>query len=111
MKENRKVIIFFIVALFMVGLLLVMVVGGKDPAVQEAVVMPPTEASVGDNVQTEDMTEPVAASEETETEPTDKELAPDAESPALKTGLESTNPAGVNLANGDIQLIEMFAFW
>ena len=111
MKDNRKVVIFFIAALFIVGVLVVMVVGRKEPAVQEAAVIPTAEVRAGENSQTEDTAIPVAASEETEPEPTVVESAPETAAPALKTGLESTNPAVVNLANGDIQLIEMFAFW
>ena len=31
--------------------------------------------------------------------------------PTARTGLESTDPGTVNLASGQIQLIEAFAFW
>jgi len=31
--------------------------------------------------------------------------------PTPRAGLESTDPATVHLASGDIQLIEFFAFW
>ena len=31
--------------------------------------------------------------------------------PTARTGLESTDPGTVNLASGEIQLIEAFAFW
>lgn len=31
--------------------------------------------------------------------------------PVLKTELEATDPSTVNLASGEIQLIEFFAFW
>lgn len=31
--------------------------------------------------------------------------------PPIKTGLVATNPSTVNLASGDLQLIEFFAFW
>ena len=34
-----------------------------------------------------------------------------ADPPPLKTGLVATNPSEVNLASGDLQLIEFFAFW
>jgi len=111
MKDNRKVVIFFIVALFIIGVLVVMVVGRKEPAVQEVTVIQPTEVSVEEKVQAEDTAVPTLASEETKPDPTVAESSPEAAAPALKTGLESTNPAAVNLANGDIQLIEMFAFW
>jgi len=31
--------------------------------------------------------------------------------PTPRTGLESTDPATVNLASGEIQFVEVFAFW
>jgi hypothetical protein len=31
--------------------------------------------------------------------------------PDVKTGLEATNPAEVQLASGKVQLVEFFAFW
>ena len=111
MKDNRKVVILIAVALFIVGGLVVMVVGRKDPAVLELPVSAPTETSVVENNQTENTQVPVDASEDTDPEPTVAEAAPELVIPAVKTGLESTNPATVNLTNGDIQLIEMFAFW
>jgi len=33
------------------------------------------------------------------------------EPPAIKTGLEATNPSTVTLASGEIQFVELFAFW
>ncbi|NOQ39016.1 MAG: hypothetical protein GQ562_01750, partial [Anaerolineales bacterium] len=31
--------------------------------------------------------------------------------PTARAGLESTNPETVKLASGDIQFVELFAFW
>jgi hypothetical protein len=39
--------------------------------------------------------------------PSPEEISP----PPLKTELEATDPSEVNLASGDLQLIEFFAFW
>ena len=111
MKINRKVVVFVVAALFIVGILAVMVVDRKDPAMQVTVAVAPTEASVVENIQSESTQVVVDVLEETEPEPTVAEQVPEVVAPVPKTGLESTNPAAVNLANGDIQLIEMFAFW
>ena len=31
--------------------------------------------------------------------------------PSTRTGLEATNPAALNLASGEVQFVEFFAFW
>ena len=53
-------------------------------------------------------TEVVQAGEVT---PSGDTESPSASIPTARAGLEGTDPGTVNLASGEIQLIEAFAFW
>ena len=44
-------------------------------------------------------------------DPTQTEIVEMQILPTPRPGLEGTDPATVNLANGEIQLVEVFAFW
>ena len=46
-----------------------------------------------------------------EAEPTAVPESPASAVPTARAGLESTDPATVNLASGQLQLVEVFAFW
>lgn len=41
----------------------------------------------------------------------DDSAAPPAGNPTPRSGLEATDPGGVKLASGRVQLVEFFAFW
>lgn len=86
---------------------------------------PPTESSIGDLDIESQEGYPYPAPSDGDSVPENQELdsipptlgypSPDNDSvanvPVLKTELEATDPSSFNLASGDIQLVEFFAFW
>ena len=111
MKDNQRNLIFIIVGVLVVAIFAVIVFGRKGPVVSE-----PTK-NVAEVVSDQelDASENVEVVEETSvrvTEIPQEEIQEAAvEAPILKTELVSTDPSTVVLANDDIQLIELFAFW
>ena len=89
MRDKRKISILFGLAIFIIALPIIFVVSRKVPVLKEL--------TGGKAAETADSVEVVQDT--------------GAAVPAVRTGLESTNPATVKLASGDIQLIELFAFW
>jgi len=110
MKDSRITIAIILAVLVVGGITTFVVLGNKDPVSEE------NEIPAIAEVQLKDTAVPVAT-KIVETE----EIAQDSETtvpavenvdlPTVRSGLESTNPASVNLASGDLQLIEFFAFW
>ena len=110
MKDNRITIAILLAVLVVVVIMAFVVFGDKETVSEQNGVPAIAE------VQLEDTTVPVETGIiETEEVTQDSETAvPAVENivlPTVRTGLESTNPASVNLASGDLQLIEFFAFW
>lgn len=68
-----------------------------------------TEAVEPTGVPSTDTAEP-APPTPTEAEPAETGGLPEFQ-PSNRTGLEATNPASVNLSNGELQFVEFFAFW
>ena len=111
MRNNRKILILIGVLVFTIILTAVFVVSGRDPVVKEQTVQATTEVSsvedfTGEKTETAEVSFVLAVSETSEADQNS-----DAEVPTARAGLESTNPEEVKLASGDLQLIELFAFW
>jgi hypothetical protein len=113
--EKRKLIIWVVIGVFLVGGIGYIVwpktapdsVGEgtettEQPAATEQVVIEPSPTR-GD----------VGSDGVTETQPPTSEavVATEIPKPTPRQGLVSTDPQTVNLASGDIQLVELFAFW
>ncbi len=105
MKEKNKILIVLVTVFFLVGIVMVVIVeGNKDsgravnqPEGIEEITANDTEISAIDDQQAADPTLTVVVEEQI--------------IPTPRSGLESTDPATVSLASGEIQLIEVFAFW
>lgn len=111
MRNNRKILILIGVLVFAIVLSAVFVVSRRDPVVKEQTVQATTEVSsvedfTGEKTETTEVSSVVATSETPEADQN-----ADAAVPTARAGLESTNPDEVKLASGDLQLIELFAFW
>lgn len=106
------------VVIFGVSLLAVMTlsaclgaqVSDVDTAPQAAAVQPAEQQEVdAADLPTEVPQE--AEMPESESEPEQAEAVAESPPPVLKAGLEATDPGTVSLASGDVQLIELFAYW
>ena len=106
MKEKNKIIGVFIVALLIFGIAVVFVVSGRNERTEQ---ITDQSAQVEEIVLTD--TEIPATDIKEAAEPTVKAVVEEQAPPAPKAGLESTDPATVNLASGQLQLVEVFAFW
>ncbi len=111
MRDNRKILILVGVLVIAIVLSAVFVVSRRDPVAKEQTVQATTEVSsaenfTGEKTETSEVSSVVATSETQEAEQN-----ADAAVPTARSGLESTNPDDVKLASGDLQLIELFAFW
>jgi hypothetical protein len=110
MSDKQKVFILIAAALFVIAVVIVLVIGRGETSTSEVAVIPTTEMSM----QSATPEKTVVAVEETDgdqPETITDEMASEVEVPPAKTELSGTDPATVNLASGDIQLIEVFAFW
>ena len=110
MTDNRRLIAIVIVLVFIVGGGIVFLTGNRGTA--------PTEDISDSSVVTSTSVAPVETeaavvpdTEVVEEEPKLEETAEEVMVPTPKAGLVSTDPAVVNLASGEIQLVEFFAFW
>ncbi len=111
MRDKRKISILFGLAIFIIALPIIFVVSRKVPVLKEltggkAAEIISVEAPEPDNSEAVDF---LLAAETADSVEVVQDTG--AAVPAVRTGLESTNPATVKLASGDIQLIELFAFW
>ena len=106
MRENSKILIVIIVAVLLVGIAGAFVVFPRSKGSEQVETNP---AIVEEAVVTDSE---VLATEVQETaDPTQSEVVDEQIIPTPRSGLESTNPATVNLTSGEIQLVEVFAFW
>lgn len=105
MKENNKILIVLFTIILLVGIAAIFIVGGnKDSKLAIAQTEVVKEVTAAD-------TEMPAADDQPEVDPTQAEVVEEQILPTPRTGLSSTDPATVNLASGEIQLVEAFAFW
>jgi len=111
MIDNRKRSILIGLAFFIIVISVIFIVSRKDRMVKEL-----KGGKTAETITVE--VNEVDYSEAVEVLPAE-EIADSAEViqdvgaavPTARIELESTNPATVKLASGDIQLIELFAFW
>ncbi len=106
MKEKNKIISVFIIVLLIIGIAVVFVITGRSEG---------TEQITDQSVQVEEIvladTEIPATEIKEAAEPTERTVVEEHTPPTPRAGLESTDPATVNLASGQLQVIEVFAFW
>ena len=111
MREKRKNSILIGVAVFIIVLSVVFVVNRRDPVVVELVIESTRETNSVETFVPEN-TKPIEVSPKEGTiDTTENILDAVLVIPTARTGLESTNPETVKLASGDIQFVELFAFW
>ncbi len=111
MRDSRKILIMIGAAVFIIVLSVVLVVSSRDPVVKELAVDLAAETSTVEDFGPEKPeTIDILNAEEA---PGSTEAAQDVVTavPTARAGLESTNPETVKLASGDIQFVELFAFW
>ena len=106
MREKNKLIGVLLVALLFIGIAAVLVVTGRSEKPEQV---------IDQSVQVEEIvladTEIPATEIQEGSEPTEEVVVEEQAPPAPRAGLESTDPATVNLASGQLQLVEVFAFW
>ena len=106
MKEKNKTIGVLVLALILIGFAVVFVITGRSEK---------SEQITEQITQVEDIvvadTEVPATDIQESSESTEEAVIEEQAPPAPRTGLESTDPATVNLASGQLQLVEVFAFW
>lgn len=105
MRENNKILIVIIMAVLLVGITVVFVVFPRSKGSEKVVTHP----VMAEEVIVSDTEMPATKVQDT-AEPTQSEVGKQI-NPTLRADLESTDPATVNLASGEIQLVEVFAFW
>ena len=106
MREKNKILLVSVIAILVVGIAVVFVFTGGRNDSERAVTQP----AVVEEVAVVD-TEITATEAQQSADPTQSEDVEEQIIPTPRTGLESTDPATVSLATGEIQLIEAFAFW
>ena len=110
MKDNQKILVGILVGILIIGAVSVFIfIGSKEgeegvtsaviPEVNSNEVIETEEPNIGSVPATEDSPAPTEVVAEENLQPTPR------------SGLESTDPSVVNLASGEIQLVEFFAFW
>lgn len=111
-SNNRGVIAFMVIGAIILGIIgfLLLVNNGEEPlSNSDGIVMSEETATavvdLTDNPTAVSPTEEILIEEISPTE-THQNVEPTA-----RVGLQSTDPGIVNLASGDIQLVEFFAFW
>ena len=111
MRENRKISILIGVAVFIIVLSVVFVANRRDPVVKELATESTRETNSVETFVPENIKTIEVSHKEGTTDTTEEILDAAVAIPTARTGLESTNPETVKLASGDIQFIELFAFW
>ena len=106
MREKNRLIGVLLVALLFIGIAAVLVVTGRSENSEQAI---DQSVQVGEIVLAD--TEIPATEIQEGAKPTEEVVVEAQSPPAPRAGLESTDPATVNLASGQLQLVEVFAFW
>jgi hypothetical protein len=109
MKDKRKILIVGLVMIFVIAAIYVVVIrrlSGEVVTSELVTEVGSVESSDTGNSDTGDVT----VSEATP-EPAEATQEVVAVVPTVRAGLESTDPASLNLISGNIQLVEIFAFW
>ena len=111
MKENRKIFILIVGGILIFVIAAIFVVGNRRQASEVIPPEPGTEASSIESSDTGDSGASDGSASEATPEPAEDTQEIAAAVPTVRAGLESTDPASVNLISGNIQLVEVFAFW
>jgi FtsZ-interacting cell division protein ZipA len=111
MKDNRKIFILIVGGLMIFVIAAIFVVGNRRQASEVMIPEPVTEASSIESSDTGDSGASDGSASEATPEPAEATQEIAAAVPTFRAGLESTDPASVNLISGNIQLVEVFAFW
>ncbi len=111
MKDNRKINILIGVAALIIVSSVFFIVNRGDPAVKELSTVSRTEVNSIDEIVPENINSFEIPPDLGTVEPIDDVQDVVDASPIAREDLESTNPETVKLASGDIQLVELFAFW
>ena len=110
MKDNRITIAIVLAVLVIFGITAFVVLGDNQADPKEFTNTDVMEEVAKDSVQPE-ATKEVEIEVVDQSSETSAPVVEDVILPTVRAGLESTNPAAVTLASGDLQLIEFFAFW
>jgi hypothetical protein len=110
MKDNQKIIVVLFVAILIVGVISVFVFSGNTNEITTDADEMAAEVNTNEDIVTE---EPKTGSVPTleQVQETAEDVAEESLVPTPRAGLESTDPSVVNLASGEIQLVEFFAYW
>ena len=110
MKDNRITIALVLAVLVIFGITAFVVLGDNQADPKEFTNTDVMEEVAKDSVQPE-ATKEVEIEVVDQSSETSAPVVEDVILPTVRASLESTNPAAVTLASGDLQLIEFFAFW
>ncbi len=106
MRKNNKILTLIIVALLLAGVVFVYIVTGRSDGTEQ--IVDRSDPTVAVQIAN---TEIPATDIQAAGEPTQAEVMEEQVVPTPRVGLQSTDPSTVNLASGQIQLVEVFAFW
>ncbi|MEE8356072.1 MAG: hypothetical protein V3R33_02080 [Anaerolineales bacterium] len=111
MKDNRKILLLIVGGLLIFVIAAIFVVSNRKQVVEVITPDPITEASSIENSDTGGSDASDGSASEAAPEPAEDTQEIAAAVTTVRAGLESTDPASVNLISGNIQLVEVFAFW
>ena len=107
--KNNKIGVFIIAAVLIAAVGFVFLTRGNQSGseqISQATVLEETVSMDQEEEAVVQPTEETDAVQATEEQPAAEEIVPTA-----RVGLQATDPTTANLASGDLQLIEAFAFW
>jgi len=110
MKDIRILVVIVAVLILVIGISAVLIVGRIKPTEGELADAIPVEVS-SEEIPQKDKDAVVKTNEESTPGPAETILEDELIVPTARTGLTSTNPGVVDLASGELQLVEFFAFW
>ncbi len=111
MKDNWKILILISTIVFLIVLSVVFVVSRRVPEIKELTIISTTGVSSVEDFMIENTETIEVSPNEGTNESTENVQDVIAPGPTVRAGLESTNPGTVKLSSGDIQFVELFAFW
>jgi hypothetical protein len=111
-SNNRGVIAVIIIAALVLALIgFVLLVNSGEEPVAESGQFESAAATVTSAATVEGSPSAAVPTEEVITEEVSPTVTMEQVEPTARVGLQATDPGLVNLASGDIQLVEFFAFW
>jgi flagellar basal body-associated protein FliL len=106
MRDKNKIISVLLIALLLIGIAVVFVVTGRSERTEQIT----DQSAQVEEIVNADTEVPIIEVQEA-AEITQETVVEAQTPPTPRVGLESTDPATVNLASGQLQLVEVFAFW